>query len=126
MVSAAEAPRSKEELMERFKTGISKNDVEGLYDLFYLEGVSDETKSQMKDALEVLVDSEVSDYSFAEVPDDYDPVRLTLNGIKITPNMDIEGFIKFNIKSAEGWEGTGSQPYGSDDGHYYLPGSLIK
>ncbi|MGE0268469.1 MAG: hypothetical protein AB7S78_08460 [Candidatus Omnitrophota bacterium] len=126
MVMAADAPDTKEELMDRFKTGISQKDVDGLYGLFYMEGVSEETKSQMKNALEVLVDSEISDYHFGEVPEDYNPVRLTMNGIKMTPNLTVEGFIKFNIKSAEGWEGNGSQPYGFNDGAYYLPGTLIK
>lgn len=123
---ALESPKSKEELMERFKTGLSEKNVDLLYGLFYMEGVSEDTKTQMKSALGVLVNSELTGFSFAEVPAGYDPVRVTPAGIKIAPNMDVLGFIKFNIKSAEGWEGTGSQPYGSIAGVYYLPGSLIK
>lgn len=125
-VYAAEAPKSKEELMEQFKTGISVKNIDLLYGLFYMEGVSDETKAQMKEALGILAASEISEFTFAEVPADYDPVRVTPTGVKIAPNMEIQGFIKFNIKSAEGWEGVGSQPYGSIEGIYYLPGSLIK
>lgn len=125
-VRAAESPKSKEELMDQFQTGISAKNIDLLYGLFYLDGVAEETKTQMKEALGILVASEISEFAFAEVPADYDAVRVTPTGVKIAPNMDIQGFIKFNIKSAEGWEGVGSQPFGSIEGIYYLPGSLIK
>lgn len=125
-ICAAESPKSKEALLEQFQTGITSKNIDLLYGLFYMEGVADETKAQMKEALGILAASEITEFAFAEVPADYDPVRVTPTGVKIAPNMEIQGFIKFNIKSAEGWEGVGSQPFGSIDGNYYLPGSLIK